>query len=905
MDHQGKTREELIAELNRLQQEINFLTKNKEAETLLKESEANARSLMESTDDVFILLGKDGLVIDCNEAHAKRLNTTRNELLGENVFDWLPKDVADKRRECINQVILTGKPVFSEDFRGGYWNEFVINPIYTDGEITERVAVFARDITDRKKNEKELIESHQFLKTIIAEVQAILFVLDADGVFSFSDGRGLEKLGLKPGKVVGLKASEFYKDYPEIVDSIQKSLNGNLVKTEGLEVANLKFDTTFQPVFDANGKVISVVGLAIDVTEAKQVEHELKQNKRKLATLMDNMPGMVYSCANDHNWTMKFISNGSLDLTGYSPADLIDNKTISYSEIIYPEDLELVWNAIQECLAKNIAYNLEYRIITKSGDIKHVWERGQGLFNHDNKLELLEGFITDISEMKRIEEELKLNYYLLRMAGKTARFGGWSIDLTSNVVLWSDEVKAIHEVTENSIPQVNDGIAFYAPEWREKITHVFTNCVENGIPYDEKMEIITASGKRIWIRTTGEAVYDLNNKVYKVQGSFQDINDFKLAEEALIKSESKFRTSIEIIPDAFGIYKAIRDESNEIVDFEIEYVNGTACVLNNLSKEEQIGKHLCKILPAHKESGLFNEYVKIVEIGQVFEKESIWYEDVYGDKVLKRAFDIKASKFGDGFVATWRDITERKKAEIKLQESEIRLNELVATKDKFFSIIAHDLKSPFNSIIGFSDLLVEQMQEKNYEGIEEYSAMIRDSSQRVMSLLMNLLEWSRSQTGRIAFNPEFIELTGLIVRETELLSDSARQKSIHFELKIPRNAPVIADKAMISTVLRNLISNAVKFSNPGGLVTISILQNPGELLISVADNGVGIKKKLFDKLFRIDENCTTAGTQNEKGTGLGLILCKEFIEKHGGKIWIESEEGKGSTVYFTVPKKRM
>ena len=134
------------------------------------------------------------------------------------------------------------------------------------------------------------------------------------------------------------------------------------------------------------------------------------------------------------------------------------------------------------------------------------------------------------------------------------------------------------------------------------------------------------------------------------------------------------------------------------------------------------------------------------------------------------------------------------------------------------------------------------------------------------------------------------------------MNETAHQKSITLDLKIPRTAPVIADKAMISTVLRNLLSNAIKYTNPRGTITISIVQKPQELLISFVDNGIGIRKEQIDKLFRIDQSYSTEGTLNEKGTGLGLLLCKEFVEKHGGEIWVESEVGKGSTFCFTIKK---
>lgn len=243
----------------------------------------------------------------------------------------------------------------------------------------------------------------------------------------------------------------------------------------------------------------------------------------------------------------------------------------------------------------------------------------------------------------------------------------------------------------------------------------------------------------------------------------------------------------------------------------------------------------------------------------------------------------------------------KKSTEAELKKYTAEMVQLNAEKDKFFSIIAHDLKSPFNSIIGFSDLLVEHVGKKDYDRIEKYAEIIHKSSNIAMDLLMNLMEWSQSQTGRLEFNPEYFEL-GELIKDTELLLGTAvEQKSISLTNNVPSYAPVFADKKMISTVLRNLISNAIKFTYPDGEIIISTKKNQGKLTVSVSDNGVGIPKAYIKKIFRIDENYTTSGTNEEKGTGLGLILCKEFIKKHGGEIWVESEEGIGTTFYFTLP----
>ncbi|MBI9059702.1 MAG: sensor histidine kinase [Labilibaculum sp.] len=241
------------------------------------------------------------------------------------------------------------------------------------------------------------------------------------------------------------------------------------------------------------------------------------------------------------------------------------------------------------------------------------------------------------------------------------------------------------------------------------------------------------------------------------------------------------------------------------------------------------------------------------------------------------------------------------KSQLALKERETTLRELNATKDKLFSIIAHDLMNPFNSIIGFSDLLNEQMKLKDYKGIEEYAEIIHTSSSRAKDLLSNLLEWSQSQIGRMDFNPESYDLKKQIDEIVLLLTDTAQVKSIKIMTQVSSEFTVFAQKEMINTVLRNLISNAIKFTMPNGEIVIAAKQLEDDVLISVSDNGVGIPFDRLSKLFQISENETTLGTANEKGTGLGLMLCKEFIEKHNGRIWAESEIGKGSSFKFSFP----
>ncbi len=241
-----------------------------------------------------------------------------------------------------------------------------------------------------------------------------------------------------------------------------------------------------------------------------------------------------------------------------------------------------------------------------------------------------------------------------------------------------------------------------------------------------------------------------------------------------------------------------------------------------------------------------------------------------------------------------RNRTRKKAEELKL---------LNATKDKFFSIIAHDLKNPFNSLLGFSDLLKSDFDSMEKEEMRSFINIIHDSSKHGFNLLENLLQWSRTNTGSIEYFPKKINVGELITSCISLYQNNADKKQIQIYNDVPDDLILYGDKEMLSTVFRNLISNAIKFTLKGGKVKIKMVKNSKRVVISVIDTGVGIPEEKIPSLFKIDVQHSTLGTGNEKGTGLGLILCKEFVEKHGGQIKVESEWKNGSEFKVILPVK--
>lgn len=230
-----------------------------------------------------------------------------------------------------------------------------------------------------------------------------------------------------------------------------------------------------------------------------------------------------------------------------------------------------------------------------------------------------------------------------------------------------------------------------------------------------------------------------------------------------------------------------------------------------------------------------------------------------------------------------------------------RLSEVVATNTKFISIIGHDLRSPLNSILGVLKLLNEALNDYNLNELEKYINIASDSANSTLTLLDDLLAWTISQNKEKSFNPVKIKLHELLTNEIGSINCSAMQKHIMLNNSVAPHLNVTADLQMVKTVLRNLISNAIKFTDTGGEITISASESNQFVEIAVIDNGIGISSEAQRNLFKLDEYHSTPGTNNEKGTGLGLVICKEFVEMHGGNIRIDSEPGIGSRFTFSLP----
>ncbi len=373
----------------------------------------------------------------------------------------------------------------------------------------------------------------------------------------------------------------------------------------------------------------------------------------------------------------------------------------------------------------------------------------------------------------------------------------------------------------------------------------------------------------------------------------RDVSDKIQAGKALSKSEEKYRTMVQYSSDP--IFSFNPDESYRFVNENFARAFGKR-------PEEIIGKTPHEIFSFEEAEKRLSLVRKVFKSG---EKGEIEVKVVSPDGSINYYITIVDPIKDETGKILWvscisKNITERMLAELKIKKQNEELTELIRTKDKFFSIIAHDLKNPFNSLLGLSELLLENFEVYKKEKIKEFVNDIAITSNQAYKLLENLLEWSGIQQGILKplFKKENLKT---IAGELEMLKTGiAKNKSIRLDNSIKHDIFVNCDLEMTKTVLRNLVSNAIKYTNSNGKISISVECSNLEAIISVKDNGVGIPSDKIEKLFQIDTNISTKGTSGESGTGLGLLLCKELVEMQGGRFWLESEVEKGSIFSFSL-----
>ncbi|GET34603.1 hypothetical protein PbJCM13498_34660 [Prolixibacter bellariivorans] len=510
------------------------------------------------------------------------------------------------------------------------------------------------------------------------------------------------------------------------------------------------------------------------------------------------------------------------------------------------------------------------------------------------------GIGRDITERKLAEDKLKESELRFEQVAEGAREWIWEIDREGLFTYVNPVVKELLGYDPDELIGIKHFYDFFEPEHKEELRQGALAAIARKESISDFVNCnIHKDGRRVFISTSGFPILDEENNLTGYRGIDIDITERLKIEEALRESEERYRTVADftydweywMAPDGKYIY--ISPSCERITGYLPEdFVNDPNLFSSLVHPDDHKAyfTHLEEDL--RKDQGLRSlDFRIITRSGQ--------------ERWLGHTCQTVTSPDGKwlGRRANNRDITEQKLAEEKIKKSNEQLKKLNSEKDKFFSIIAHDLKSPFYGFLNLTELMSDSTEVFSREELVEYSKLLNEGARNLYKLLENLLEWSQVQKGAIDFVPKDSDLSKMVSQSIETIYQRAKQKRISIINEVVNMQKVYADEKMIGTVLRNLLSNAVKFTRKDGKTIIrSQWLDDNIIEVSVEDDGIGIPEKDINRLFKIEEKVSSQGTEGESSTGLGLLLCKEFIEMHGGKIWVESEYGKGSKFKFTLHK---
>ena len=411
-------------------------------------------------------------------------------------------------------------------------------------------------------------------------------------------------------------------------------------------------------------------------------------------------------------------------------------------------------------------------------------------------------------------------------------------------------------------------------------------------PIINREKVVTwIDGSTRCLLTSKIPLYD-NGKISGLLGITYDITQIKIAESALLESEQKYRRIFENIQDVFyqtdqgGIVTEISPSIEKHSGYPREHVIGRPVTdfYYNVEDREELVKAIRT-----------NRIVSDFEVRLKTKAGERRYSSVNAQLIIRNGEIV-------GTEGSMRDVTERKLQQDSLQSLNSDLNILNEQKNKLLSVIAHDLRNPIAGCVGLLEVVFTDIENTSKDELVEYMKMMQKGVLNAHELLEDLLEWARIQFHSVDFIPTLIDDLAADIRHTlQKLEPIAEAKQIELKHEADEGMSIMADRHMLASIMRNLVTNAIKFTNQNGKVIVGVQRQANGYLFSVADNGVGIPEADIPKLFSSDTGFTSYGTLGEKGTGMGLVLCSNFVEKHGGRLWVESAVGKGSTFYFNIP----
>ncbi|TRX71950.1 PAS domain S-box protein [Carboxylicivirga sp. M1479] len=859
--------------------------------------ESHYRALFEESFDA-VILRKDYKAIDCNQAAVDMLGyDSKQELLNHRPEDVSPEyqpdgQLSKNKATYYTQLALTmGQSSFDWLFKTKTglekWANVAITRFEIDGEIYS-YSIW-RDISIRKKQELEL----KSMSAKLAKAQSLASI----GYFEFFIGDKYAKGSDAYYNIYGIKpAQHTRKDFLDVVSPEDRervmTIQGNAQKGDGSYEIKYRIKTPSgihkyiheigEFKFDKNNRPTYLLGMVHDITKEHEAELQLKSLSNKL--IKAQKIGLV----GNFEWFKEtdYVTGSDEYFKIFRSTPEKHKSFDDFIKTVHTEDRERVHRALDYAIKNNEFYNVEYRLTFNDNIIKYIHAIGEFEFDTNGNATYLLGLVRDITELKEAEQKVRESELLLKNIFNTSQVG---ITLNKNRVIVFANPYICSLLNYKPEEVINkDSIDFYPTV--EEYELVGKN-IEDGLKIKNKVSqesrLKTKSGDIIHIQMNS-SFFNGQNESDGIISVITDITELKRTETALRDSEDRYKTIFKNSGDPVLIL-----EDGNIIDCN----QATIDVLKIKSKKEIQKIKIFELSPPYQPDGILSIIKGPQMIEATLKKGFHEFDWVHQNKKGQDLwFNIQLIKIylnhKEVIYARWHDISKRKLAESKLTKS-------IDARNKFISVLAHDLRGMIGGNIPLIGLI--EANGKQWDRRDEITSHIFKNINSSFDMLNSLVTWGKTTLLNERAQLSQFNIFNLFEELKTLCSSRLQLKDITLHTLCLDKQMITADKHMIESTIRNLVTNAIKYSHNGGNIYCNCLQKENELEISIADEGVGMAKEQIEQLFELNNTTSIKGTAGEVGSGLGLQIAKEYVEKHGGKLWAESEPDKGSVFKFNIP----
>lgn len=833
--------------------------------------------------DMVFIIDVDDQIAFVNDHGATQFNLPPQEIVGKKRDKLFSPKVVEKQTQSIRKVLEKGEPIYEKTVTGFPGAEKLLGtkliPLRNKkGEISHILGI-SRDLTDLKKTEEVIKRDEKLLQTLINNSPVVIFAIDSKGIFTHSDGKGLESLGLKPGEAVGNSVYEMFKDYAGIIENFEYALKGNSVSFVS-KVDEATFEISYSPTYDAEGNVNGITGIGIDVTEKKESEETIQL----LNTALEAAANGIAITDIDGNFI--WVNDSFTKLTGYSFSEVKGaNPRLLKSDHHDQDFYKNLWKTI----TSGKVWSGEIINKRKDGSIYYEEQTITPVRNYLGEITHFIAIKQDITNRKKTEQLIRESEEKYRSLFDRSKDGILLHDLDGHIIDGNVQVLELMGYDKDELLKMNTSNLYQ--EGRENDTR--KKLLENGFVNFE-IEFIRKDKAKFHADVVSSLVEIGGEKL--VQAIVRDITKRKKTEAQLLESEERLRSFYE--NSSIGVYRSTPDGSIKMANPALKRMLGIENIeqhnLNDLSENIYVNN---------------NDRLRFQKIlerdGKVTGFETA-YSHPNGKTIYTREY-ARVVKDEKGNVlyyeGTLEDITEKKEAEKAIIEAKNQAEKSDQLKTFFLAQMSHEIRTPVNAILSFSNLIKDEVQENISNELKDSFQIIQSEGLRITRTIELILNMSEIQTGTYEVQPaEFDVLEDVLDSIRKEYTVFSKQKNLKIIIdKKTNNTLINADSYSVYQIFANLIDNAIKYTYVGG-ITIMISRNKSnKLVVSVSDTGIGISKEYIPMLFKPFSQEDIGYTRKFEGNGLGLALVKNYCDMNNADIEVKSEKGKGTTFTVTFP----